>query len=80
MSTYHDDWVLGREWLMAKCPGVTDARYNSMAAGDTEAILKEGRSERGKRGIWLNRRYLITDIYGVAPDIASHAFFQWLPG
>jgi len=64
---------------MAKCPGVNDARYTSMAARETEAILKEGRSERGKRAIWPNRRYLITDVCGVAPDNAS-AFFQWPTG
>lgn len=46
---------------MAKCPGVADARYTSMAVRGTEAILKEGKGERGKRGIWSNRRYLITD-------------------
>jgi hypothetical protein len=22
VATYHDDWVLSREWLMAKCPGL----------------------------------------------------------
>jgi hypothetical protein len=46
---------------------VNDARYTSMAVRGTEAILKEGQGERGKRGIWANRRYLITD----RPDDAS---------
>jgi hypothetical protein len=68
LVTYHDDWVLSREWLMAKCPGVADARYTSMAVRGTEAILKEGKDERGKRGIWANRRYLITDRPGRASD------------
>ena len=60
VAAYHDDWVLSREWLMAKCPCIADARYNhngSMRDGSNSqrrARVSVAKGEFGQIGVILS--------------------------